>query len=409
MNGIGTLIRQLRMEKNFSQAGLCRGVCAASYLSKIEQGQVEAGPEILDRLFAALGVQTCRDEGMLAEAEEMLTAYFDGYERFDPPQSAARWLEKHRETLRYSALHLDLEQFRLYRLMEADRWEESRTLFKLLDGLKGQMTPEQRYRHDRAVAEDKEDTSAEALEALRQAERQKPCAIARYNIAYVLYIRGDYGSAMEAADQAYHMAAEEGDLFVLIRASFLLGSCYSGVDLKLAEKYYCRAIRLTGGETETSNWSWYNLGASYLEQGDLEKARFWLTKCQPMEGYWHHNAMLAQKRALLWAELGERDQAREAVDTAQRELEGKDGPTAELYREMVDFAAMLLEPDYLSDPNYEKKLTGIYQNAWKDLGFGFLRFYGRYLVRLYQSQRRYKDALRVTQEMEKTNFLKEPV
>ena len=38
----GALIRRARLEKNWSQEGLCHGLCAVSYLSKIEQGKVPA-------------------------------------------------------------------------------------------------------------------------------------------------------------------------------------------------------------------------------------------------------------------------------------------------------------------------------------------------------------------------------
>ena len=40
---IGILIRRERLRQNYSQEGLCRGICAVSYLSKIEQGKVQAG------------------------------------------------------------------------------------------------------------------------------------------------------------------------------------------------------------------------------------------------------------------------------------------------------------------------------------------------------------------------------
>ena len=66
---VGTLIRQLRIARNYSQAGLAHGICAPSYLSKIEQGQAEAGTEILEKLFAALGVEYCQDEALLQKAE----------------------------------------------------------------------------------------------------------------------------------------------------------------------------------------------------------------------------------------------------------------------------------------------------------------------------------------------------
>ncbi|MBQ6580357.1 MAG: helix-turn-helix transcriptional regulator, partial [Oscillospiraceae bacterium] len=55
MSYTGFLIRKLRLEKNWSQEGLCKGICAVSYLSKIEQGKAEASEEILKALFERLG------------------------------------------------------------------------------------------------------------------------------------------------------------------------------------------------------------------------------------------------------------------------------------------------------------------------------------------------------------------
>ena len=43
----GFIIRRERMRRDWSQDGLCRGICAASYLSKIEQGRVTASEDIL--------------------------------------------------------------------------------------------------------------------------------------------------------------------------------------------------------------------------------------------------------------------------------------------------------------------------------------------------------------------------
>ena len=51
---VGLRLRQQRLKRGWSQEGLCRGICAASYLSKIEQGQVQAAPELLELLFRRL-------------------------------------------------------------------------------------------------------------------------------------------------------------------------------------------------------------------------------------------------------------------------------------------------------------------------------------------------------------------
>ena len=47
----GLLIRQARLRLNWSQEGLCRGICAPSYLSKIEQGKAAPSPEVMELLL----------------------------------------------------------------------------------------------------------------------------------------------------------------------------------------------------------------------------------------------------------------------------------------------------------------------------------------------------------------------
>ena len=52
----GLLIRQARLRLNWSQEGLCRGICAPSYLSKIEQGKASPSPEVTELLLRRLGL-----------------------------------------------------------------------------------------------------------------------------------------------------------------------------------------------------------------------------------------------------------------------------------------------------------------------------------------------------------------
>lgn len=60
----GMLLRQARLTRNWSQEGLCRGICAVSYLSKIEQGKVEA-PTVMELHKLAIA---CEKLGRRAEA-----------------------------------------------------------------------------------------------------------------------------------------------------------------------------------------------------------------------------------------------------------------------------------------------------------------------------------------------------
>ena len=56
----GFLVRCHRLQRNYSQEGLCRGICAVSYLSKLEQGKVQAADEIYQALFHRLGIVLMR-------------------------------------------------------------------------------------------------------------------------------------------------------------------------------------------------------------------------------------------------------------------------------------------------------------------------------------------------------------
>ena len=47
----GFIIRRERVRRGWSQEGLCRGICAVSYLSKIEQGKAVPTEEILRLLY----------------------------------------------------------------------------------------------------------------------------------------------------------------------------------------------------------------------------------------------------------------------------------------------------------------------------------------------------------------------
>ena len=67
----GALLRQAREKRQWSQEGLCSGICAVSYLSKIEQGKAEASPEILRLLFARLELAWYDDEATLSQARAL--------------------------------------------------------------------------------------------------------------------------------------------------------------------------------------------------------------------------------------------------------------------------------------------------------------------------------------------------
>ncbi len=69
---LGILIKQERLTKGLSQAQLCKNICTASYLSKIENENAICDDEIYDRLFEALNINFIDDENLLNIFDELL-------------------------------------------------------------------------------------------------------------------------------------------------------------------------------------------------------------------------------------------------------------------------------------------------------------------------------------------------
>ena len=69
MNYQGYLIYRNRIQLNWSQAGLCKGICTVSYLSKIETGKAVPSEEVLQLLMDRLDLKS--DKETEREAAEL--------------------------------------------------------------------------------------------------------------------------------------------------------------------------------------------------------------------------------------------------------------------------------------------------------------------------------------------------
>ena len=78
---IGMRIRRERIKRNWSQSGLCYGICAVSYLSKIEQGKMEVSEEILKLLLERLELLWIDDK----ETKDLESFVEAQYEFLSPP------------------------------------------------------------------------------------------------------------------------------------------------------------------------------------------------------------------------------------------------------------------------------------------------------------------------------------
>ena len=72
----GAAIRRERLRRDWSQEGLCRGLCSVSYLSKIENGAAGADAQLIAGLLGRLGGLGARPEriGFVSDGDGALTA-----------------------------------------------------------------------------------------------------------------------------------------------------------------------------------------------------------------------------------------------------------------------------------------------------------------------------------------------
>ena len=132
MENSGSLIRRLRLERNLSQKALCKGICAVSYLSKIEKGTARPGEEIVRLLFAALGVEFQMDEAFLRDTRQVLDGYFEHVRFLEPCAEERGKLHAVRDQAQHSPL---IDSYTLFLAFEALNENETGQAEALLGSL----------------------------------------------------------------------------------------------------------------------------------------------------------------------------------------------------------------------------------------------------------------------------------
>ena len=138
-NYIGYLIKYNRLKRNYSQEGLCKGICAVSYLSKIEKGVADPSPEIIDQLFEALNINYLRDKILLSKYKSLLFNFFDKTFHDEPTTEEEKELSIADEQLLYSELGLEYQLFRVYQLYNKKDSTNAKSLLKSLELFKEYM------------------------------------------------------------------------------------------------------------------------------------------------------------------------------------------------------------------------------------------------------------------------------
>jgi len=362
----GMMIRRERQRRGWSKAGLCHGICAVSYLSKLEQGKARPSPEVLALLFERLGLEWALEpevETLLARCRTMLLEGDQaGFRRTFPA------LQAREQTLTRSRQALD------FQLLQAFYADEHRPLPEDCEPF---MTPPQRALQ---LALKRDYAAAMALE---------PAPFYRMMEGVDRYRQGKYALAMEALQLAYDRAAEQGLVRLMLLSRTYLGNCCSDLgSMEQLQQHYAvaRRLALALGDEALQTTIDYNLASSQLEQGDAAAAYAYFS------GLEAPSVLALHKLAICCEKLGKRQEGLAALDRAETSLaEGEVSP--ELAAEMLALVRFRLErPDFLQRPEYGARLLETFAHIRAELPMGYVRFHLPYVLQWYEAARQYRQA-----------------
>lgn len=371
----GALLRQAREKRQWSQEGLCSGICAVSYLSKIEQGKAEAGPEILRLLFARLELAWYDDEATLSQAKELTQRCYEALFSFDSDALAACEAE-------LSALE--------DRLMHSVYAPDAALLRAFLQKDASLAAPFAPYYDNKRLA---------LLRLLQnrgeEAMRLYPCAYLSLMAGVDAYERGEsYTHAVELLRSCYEQAASDGEARLMLLAQLYLGNCYCNLlNIEQMNAHYRIAARLAralGNKNVIADMQ-YNTASTQLETGRYDEAyRYFSTLEAP-------SVMSLHKLAVCCEKLGRREEALAALDRAEKLP--SEHPPAELAQRMCDLVRFRLEhPDYLHCAQYGEALLALFADCRKQLPIGYASFHLPWVLEWYTATRQYRLAYEMSRD-----------
>lgn len=383
MNYHSTLIYRERLRRNWSQEGLCKGICTVSYLSKIENGKAEPSGEILRLLLERLELRT--DPALEAEAarlrDEAYELLFTGQQAQFKQLMAAR----PDETCRATAAGLDFLLMPPFAEMGGEPLDAG-----LESGMNARQLALQRIlqnRYDEAIA-------------------LLPNAFCYCWAGQHAYYNGDVTAALQYLQTAYDLAARDGAPHLMLDCKAYMGNCYSIIrDFARMQEHYAVAKRLAQvlGNHTMLHTIGYNTASTQLDIGQYDEAYAYLSQLEnPGVMELHKLAISCEKTGRPAEALDALDRADAAIIAALKE-EGVpnayDAARPKAGQQMCNLVRYRLEhPDYLSDAAYGEMLLACFDMCRRELPSGFAHFHLPWVTEWYAATRQYKRAFELLSE-----------
>lgn len=361
---VGPLIRILRLQNNWSQESLAKGICSISYLSKIEQGKAEINTQLLEDIFKRFGF-TWQDDPQIAMLRDCL---YEGIFSWDDAYTRSRagilneiWPEQ-----AIGPYYVDLLVIKAY--IQRDKSFIPDAFITCLDN------------RQRALYAILSDSHMEAY-------RIYPCPLTAFCVAEEAYMKGNYTQALEYLQIVCDQAAKEGYVYLQMYAEGYMANCYSDMgNLEVMYRHGSVAARLgrilaMEDFVRTIN---YNIAATKLEYADYEEGYRYFSELD------NPDLMELHKLAVSCEGLRKVTEARAALEKAEK----MDG--TELEKEILALVRYRIDhPEYLHDPSYGELLLDTFEKIKRKLHTGYARFHLRWVTQWLTANRQYRKAFEI--------------
>lgn len=379
-NITGLLIKKNREKLGLKQEYLCKGICSVSYLSKIEKGNVVPSDEIVKLIFKKLGIEYNNDTKFIKEGKVLLdniskSSYFG----LLVEEENLKKVRNKREEYVNSPLHIDYELFYLF-----DNLYEIKDINILK--YRDYMNNDQLYKAYLLTGYINDD-----INMLENAKRIKNTPEVVNQMAYIKWLEGKYYEAIELYLEALSLANSEGNIKEQIDTCIMLGHIYLDIHVPTMQKYYDKALMLSNYIKRTNNkyLIYYHMGIAYTSI-QFDKSQEYLIEALKWCNEKNKDSLekIYQKICFLYLYYDKRKEIKDYYDKAKE---------IDILKEVNELIGIMIDDkDYIHSEIYLNKLQEIYNTSKRDNKHSNTKYYGDFLIEAYKANRRYKDALAVT-------------
>ena len=395
---IGSIIKFNRIHQNISQKALSKGICVASYLSRIENGELIPSEEVISIIFNRLGLTFNDSDEFLEKGIARLKLFFQKlhFNEFDLTNDIFNELESQENDYITSPLVIDYFLAKLARYCSTPNREKFNSSKNLLNSSFELLSPHQKFLYNFYVGVDELNLSQDksiGKTFIEEALKYKDNGHCYFWLSYAYRTENNPIKSYDCIKKALDLYVAEGNIIIIMscyekiaEVHFMLDNysdaiTYLEISLSIAEKlnnkYFIEHLN------SIISWAYYRLK-------DYSAS---LTYLKNNTGLVDHRMLVPDSitESLIYFSLNNKDLLKESIHKLKnaQSLAHLNEKLANIIYKL--FNLYLEDDSYLKNSEWENLLIYIIDNMHKlvELKKVFITLLKEY----YIYNRKYKDAL----------------